>query len=163
LTGKRAPKAVRTSLRNLATGSGAYDHVYEDAVERIKGQVKDQELATQALSWITCAKRPLATLEPQHALAVEPGAPKLDEDNLPQIEDIVSVCAGLVTVDEENGIIRLVHYTTQEYFERTQTQWLPRAEANITTICVTYLFFDVFRSGFCQTDDEFEERLRRKS
>ena len=46
--------------------------------------------------------------------------PKLDEENLPEIEDMVSVCAGLVTIDEESNIIRLVHYTTQEYFERTQ-------------------------------------------
>jgi hypothetical protein len=63
--------------------------------------------------------------ELQHALAVEVGEAELDEENLPEIEDIVSVCAGLVTIDEESGIIRLVHYTTQEYFERTQRQWFP--------------------------------------
>ena len=38
---------------------------------------------------------------------------------------MVSVCAGLVTVDEESDIIRLVHYTTQEFFERTQNIWFP--------------------------------------
>jgi hypothetical protein len=78
-------------------------------MNRIEGQVTDQEeLAKQVLSWITCAKRPLTTTELQHALAVEFGEPELDEENLPQIEDMVSVCAGLVTVDEESGIIRLV-------------------------------------------------------
>jgi hypothetical protein len=61
---------------------------------------------------------------------VEAGESELDEDNLPQIEDMVSVCAGLVTVDEESGIIRLVHYTTQEYFQRTQKIWFPDAENN---------------------------------
>ena len=133
-------------------------------MERIEGQVTDQEeLAKQVLSWITCAKRPLTTSELQHALAVEVGESELDEENLPEIEDMVSVCAGLVTVDEESDIIRLVHYTTQEYFERTQRHWFPNAETDITTICVTYLSFDVFESGFCQTDDEFEERLRIKS
>ena len=85
-------------------------------MERIGGQVKDQEeLAKQVLSWITCAKRPLTTSELQHALAVEVGESALDEENLPQIEDIVSVCAGLVTVDKESKFIRLVHYITQEY------------------------------------------------
>ncbi|KAH8790559.1 hypothetical protein BGZ57DRAFT_875826 [Hyaloscypha finlandica] len=55
---------MRAALKNLATGSGAYDHVYEDAMERISGQIKDQEeLAKQVLSWITCAKRPLAMTE----------------------------------------------------------------------------------------------------
>jgi hypothetical protein len=49
---------------------------------------------------------------------------------------------------------------TQEYFERTQKEWFPDTESNITTICVTYLSFCVFESGFCQTDAEFEKRLR---
>ena len=129
-------------------------------MERIKGQVKDQEeLATQVLSWIICAKRPLSTSELQHALAVEVGEPEFDKENLSQIEDVISVCAGLVTVDEESGIIRLVHYTTQEYFERTQKHWFPDAESDITTTCITYLSFSAFESGFCRTDDEFEERL----
>jgi hypothetical protein len=130
-------------------------------MERIEGQVSDQEeLAKQVLSWITCAKRPLTTSELQHALAVEVDASELDEDNLSQIEDMVSVCAGLVTVDEESGIIRLVHYTTQEYFERMQYRWFPNSESDIATTCVTYLSFSVFECGFCQTDAEFEERLR---
>jgi hypothetical protein len=128
---------------------------------RIEGQVTDQEeLAKQVLSWITCAERPLTTLELQHALAVEVGESELDEDNLPELEDMVSVCAGLVTIDEESNVIRLVHYTTQEYFERTQSHWFPNAKTDITTICISYLSFDVFERGLCQTDDEFEERLQ---
>ena len=63
-------------------------------------------------------------------------------------------------MDKESDIIRFVHHTTQEYFEQTQSKWFPDAEANITIICVTYLSFSVFESGFCQTDDEFEEQLR---
>jgi hypothetical protein len=161
LTGKRSPKAVQTALKNLATGSEAYDHAYEDAMERISGQVEDQEeLAKQVLSWVTCAKRPLATTELQHALGVEVGESKLDELNFSEIEDIVSVCAGLVTIDEEGGIVRLVHYTTQEYFERTQRKWFPNAQANITVICVSYLSFDEFGSGVCENDEEFQQRLQ---
>ena len=130
-------------------------------MDRIEGQLKDQEeLAKQVLSWITCGNRPLTTSELQHALAIEVGDSELDKDNLPQVEDILSVCAGLVTVDEESSIIRLVHYTTQEYFDRTRAKWFPNAEANITTICVTYLSFDEFESGICQNDKEFEQRLQ---
>lgn len=53
-------------------------------------------------------------MELQHALVVEVGKPKIDEENLPQIEDVVFVCARLVIVDKESGILRLVYYTTQE-------------------------------------------------
>ena len=83
----------------------------------------------------------------------------MDEENISPIELMVSVCAGLVTVDEESRIIRLVHYTTQKYLERTQNRWFPTVEADITTICVTYLSFTIFGSGHCSTDSLFEERL----
>ncbi|KAL6904181.1 ankyrin repeat-containing domain protein [Trichoderma evansii] len=156
-----SPKAVRVALAKLPTGSEAYDFAYNDAMERIKGQVADQEeLAKQVLLWITCARRPLTTTELQHALAVEVGESEFDEENLPQTEDMVSVCAGLVTVDEESKIIRLVHYTTQEYFERTQKHWFPTAQKEIATICVAYLSFSAFETGFCETDQKFEERLQ---
>ncbi|KAL8881573.1 MAG: hypothetical protein Q9198_001245 [Flavoplaca austrocitrina] len=161
LIGKRSPKSVGTALGKLPTGSEAYDHAYRNAMIRIEGQVVDQtELAKQVLSWITCAKRPMTTSEVQHALAVEANRQELDEDNLVQIEDIVSVCAGLVTVDKKIGTIRLVHYTTQEYFERTQKHWFPNAETDITEICITYLSFKIFESGICKAQSEFEERLQ---
>jgi hypothetical protein len=128
-------------------------------MERIEGQIKNsRELAKQVLSWITCAKRPLTTSELRHALAVEIGEFKLDEENLPEIEDVLSVCAGLVTVDEQSDVIRLVHYTTQEYFERTWNFWFPNAQKDIATVCVTYLSFDAF-TGFCLSDADFEIRL----
>jgi hypothetical protein len=149
------------ALGKLTKGSEAYDDAYKEAMERTESQIADsKELAKQALSLITCARRPLTTLELRHALAVEIGESKFDEENLPEIEDVVSVCAGLVTVDEGSDIIRLVHYTTQEYFERTAGIWFPEAEKDITTICVTYLSFDVFAGGFCEKDEDFDARLQ---
>ena len=115
-----SPKAIRTALKKLSAGSEAlaYDCAYNRAMERITGQGPDsKDLAMRVLWWIAFTTRPLTTLELQHALAVEIGERAIDEENLPEIEDMVSVCAGLVTVDEESGIIRLVHYTTQKYFE----------------------------------------------
>ncbi|KAK4248955.1 hypothetical protein C7999DRAFT_39939 [Corynascus novoguineensis] len=138
LKGKRSVKAVRAALETLHTGSQAYDHAYKDAMDRIKGQLKDQEeLAKQVLSWITCAKRPLSTTELQIALGVEVGETELDPDNIPLVQDIVS----------ESGIIRL-------------KRWFPNAQVDITDICATYLSFSSFESGFCPTDAEFEDRLR---
>lgn len=130
-------------------------------MKRIEGQVVDQiELAKQVLSWITSAKRPMTTSELQHALAVEINEQELDQDNIVQIEDVVSVCGGLVTVDKQTEIIRLVHYTAQEYFDRTQKDWFPSAEAYITDICMTYLSLKSFESGICKAQSEFEERLQ---
>ncbi|OAA74311.1 Ankyrin repeat-containing domain protein [Akanthomyces lecanii RCEF 1005] len=161
LKGKTSAKGIRIALAKLGTGSQAYDYAYDDVMERIKGQFDDEtKLAIRVLSWIVNAKRPLTTSELQYALAVEVDEVKLDTDNFPDVKLMVSVCAGLVTVDEKSSIIRLVHYTTQEYFERTQEVWFPNAQDDITEICVTYLSLSVFGSGFCQTEAEFDERLR---
>lgn len=152
---------MKDVLKDVPTGRKAYDYAYEKAMERIEcSDVDSRELAKQVLLWITCSKRPLSTSELQYALAVEVGEAELDEENLLQIEDIVSVCTGLVTVDKESSIIRLVHYTTQEYFERARHNLFPRAESKITITCITYLSFNRFDSGFCSTEDEFKWRLQ---
>ena len=165
-----SPKAIRVALRQFqmqAQDSSenkklkVLSKVYDRAMDRINGQREGfRLLAKKVLSWITRATRPLTTLELRHAIAVEIDELELDEGNLPDIEDIVSVCAGLVTVDKESNIIRLVHYTTQEYFDRTQSHWFPSADAEIATICVTYLSISVFEGGAYPKDDELEKPLR---
>jgi hypothetical protein len=95
LIGRRSPWHVRTALKTLPTGAAAYDHAYEDAMRRTEGQVAcRKELAKDVLSWITCAKRPLTTSELRYSLAVDFGDPEFNEEKLPEIEDIISVCAG---------------------------------------------------------------------
>ena len=128
-------------------------------MNRIESQGEGfRELAKKVLSWVINTKRTLSTAELQHALAVEPRTRVLNTDFVPDIEIVGSVCAGLVTVDIQSDVVRLVHYTTQEYFERIS--WFPMAKSDITATCVTYLSFSTFDSGFCWTDKEFEERLQ---
>ncbi|KAF2967480.1 hypothetical protein GQX73_g6090 [Xylaria multiplex] len=161
LVGKDTPKAMRKALQGLVTGADAYNIYYEHAMERVEGQLEEQtKRAKQVLSWVTCAMRPLTILELQHAVALEPDELGHDEDNMPQVEDMISVCAGLVAVDEESRIVRLVHYTTQEYFARTQSKWFPDAQLSITITCITYLSYQDFANGECETTHEFRKRLR---
>jgi hypothetical protein len=104
-------------LDKLSGGSAALNEVLDDAygeaIKRIDRQPAGARLlAKRALSWITYAQRLLTTKELCHALAIQPGDKALNNDNIYDVEDVISVCAGLVTVDEESDIIRLVHYTT---------------------------------------------------
>ncbi|KAK3367661.1 hypothetical protein B0H63DRAFT_504525 [Podospora didyma] len=134
---------------------------YHRTMERIMGQGPEPlKLATQAVTWITCAERVLTAVELQHAIAVNDGDTKLKGDNIPIINRIVSVCAGLVIVDTNSGTIRLVHYTTQDYLDQTKTSRFQDAKSDIQETCVTYLSFNAFASGMCRTDNEFEQRLR---
>lgn len=155
---KTTPKAVRLALKKLPqvrpegsqdhqrTNSSqarqAYDISYEDTMERIRTQHPDSwALAKRVLGWIARAKRPLKTLELRTALAVELDEKVLDPDNMPAIEDMISVCAGLVTIDEQSNIVRLIHYTTQEFYERTWSTWFSETDVDICKTCLKYLSF----------------------
>ncbi|PTB57987.1 hypothetical protein M431DRAFT_77404, partial [Trichoderma harzianum CBS 226.95] len=153
---KRTQKKIKDTLKELPIGRNTYDYTYEEAMKRIISQAPDTtELARVVLSWIVCAKRPLKALELQHALAVEPKKYRIDEENLLPIGDMASICAGLVTIEGNSGTVRLIHYTTHEYLERTMERWLPDAESVITTICTTYLLLDDFKTGPCKPCGEY--------
>jgi hypothetical protein len=138
------------------------DKAYQDAIERLEAQLPDDSaLAKTVLSWITYAQRLLTVDEVCHALAVEYGKDNLDFDNILSVNDIVSVCAGLITVDKESNIIRLVHYTTQEYLERVRESWIPDAQQEIASTCLTYLSFRSFSHGSCPSNVEFKSRLEQ--
>jgi hypothetical protein len=167
-------------LETLQKGPKALGHAYGEAIKRIRSQREGfRRLAENVLLWVTCAKRLLTTSELQHALAVRIEKSTLDEKDLADTNIMVSVCAGLVMIDKKSDIIRLVHDTTREYLQthifcltheseedpavsgiEKNNIAMADAQNTITTICVTYLSFTVFESGFCQTDAEFEERLR---
>lgn len=118
-----------------------------------------RELAMKVMLWITFAKRPLTTLDLQHALATKVRKSSLDKADQLLIPDVLSACSGLVTIDEKSHIIRLVHYTTQEYLVRTQRHQFLDAHTHITIICIA-LSVDAFHTGRCITDDEFAKRLQ---
>ncbi len=136
--GMGGAQAKRIKLRVLA-------NAYEGKlIKRIHKQGKVQKACDGGSCRGSPSRREqITTSELQHALATKPGKTKLDDGDVACIEDIVSICAGLVTVDEESGIIRLVHYTTQKYLERTRKKWFPDAESVITATCVAYLSFNV--------------------
>ncbi|KAJ6256405.1 hypothetical protein Dda_8905 [Drechslerella dactyloides] len=158
-------KKIKAVLDQISERKGmmadAYEQAYNGAMERIESHNQDSRgLAKQVLSWIICAMRPLTLSELRCALAVEPNQSEFDDENLPDANRMISVCAGLVTVDEDSNIIRLVHYTAQEYFDRHQETLFPDCQTDITNTCVTYLSYEKFRDGPCETEGLFRTRLK---
>jgi ankyrin repeat protein len=72
---------------------------------------------------------------------------------------MVSVCSGLVTIDQESRIIRLVHCSVKEFLEQSECRWFSKASADILAGCLTYISSEHFTSGFCENDRTYEERL----
>jgi ankyrin repeat protein len=146
-------KRVRILGAQFQTGSGAYDHAYDDTMKRIEQQSSfSQDLAKRILGWVTFSARPLTAIELQDAIAVEIGEPEFDQTNIIDIEEMISVCSGLIVVEENSNIAKLVHYTAQEYLKRTCKSWYPDVHEFLTDTCLTYLSFDNFGDP-CLTQD----------
>ncbi|KAJ7162325.1 ankyrin repeat-containing domain protein [Mycena filopes] len=140
LAEQRTLKKVWTALNNLPE---TLAETYADAMRRIDTQSEgDRQIAQAVLTWVTHAKQILSVADLRVALAIEPGAKELDDDDLLDIETILGVCAGLIIVDEHLSVVRLVHYTTQEYMDSISVQHFPRAQIKITRSLLTFLSFE---------------------
>lgn len=105
------------------------------------------ELAKRTIGWIANAKRPLTVEELEEALAIEIDSAELDETNITDIEQLTSYCCGLVMVDETTQHVKLVHYTTQTYFEGLWETWCPEIHQIISDSCLTYVAYDSFEEA----------------
>ncbi|KAK6827461.1 serine/threonine-protein kinase ripk4 [Apiospora arundinis] len=154
-------KKVRNMLVEMASPTESTKEAYVDAYEATMRRIEGQHHATRALQvlgWITCARRQLSKVELQHALGVAHGSDAMNPEDLPKVEHLVSVCAGLVTADEGTGVIRLVHYTAQEYFESTMGRWFPNIQTEITRTCISYLSYQAFHTGHCLLLKKYYQR-----
>jgi len=135
------------------------NELYDVAKQRIDRQPESKrQLAYRILSWIYMASRPLVINELLEAVAVEEGDRFLDPDGIREPEVILEVCGSFVSIDNESGEVQLVHYTAQEYLSNDHFRLLP--QKNLAGTCVTYLSFDVFESGPCQTENDTNYRRR---
>ncbi|KAI0802299.1 ankyrin repeat-containing domain protein [Xylaria sp. FL0064] len=153
---------VKMRLKNLSRGPGGLHAMYEQAMMRIESQgTSTQELAKKVLKWIFHARSPLSIAALQHALAIRPELSFFDKDFIPRPEVLQSCCAGLVTIDKESDIVRLIHYTTQEYFETSSSRWFPEAQLDMSKDCITYLSYSDFARGCCVHKNNYAKRCRR--
>ena len=156
LAGKAHLRAAKLALKQLPA---TLDGIYENSIDRIKKQTEeDVGLAWRILTWIVGTLSPLTSEQLQHALAIEPGSDSWDEDALIDIELILSVCAGLVVLDAQSSTVRLVHYTSQEFFDRRRSQLLPRIDCELAEVCLQYLSFPE-TAGSSPSDENLSLKL----
>jgi hypothetical protein len=96
----------------------------------------------RTLKWATYAKRPLRATELQQAISVTPESRDIDENDFIEVPRLISFCGGILAHDEESGVLRLVHYTTQKYLETHFSSMDGNAEIAMT--CLRYFSFPVF-------------------
>lgn len=150
-------RALENAMASLSTGTSTYDDAYDRTMIRIKSQPGDQaSIAEDVLAWLTFAQRPLMSEELRTAIIVQETDTHLDEKSLIDVEDLISVCAGLVTVDKKDNSVTLIHYTTKEYLNRRLAKWRQGPNAAIAMLCVTYLLFPIFDVEFSKLEGYLE-------
>lgn len=161
LSRKLSCREVRTALKTLPK---TLDAVYADAYERIEHQETEfAELAEAVLFWVICARRNFTVQDLQHLYATQElsDGELLEEDDLPDGDILTEACGGLVMVDAESQVVRLVHYTAQQYFEEYHKLLIKRAQLTLTRISLTYLALPNFSSGACTNDADMSLRLKQ--
>jgi len=125
-------------LRTITEGLDLKD-VYGATLERIKEQGREKgRLGIAALMGISHSGRLLQLDELLHALAVEIGFADLNAEKIPSVETLLSCCLGLVVVDREASIVRLIHFTLQDYLY-TCPDLFGATHSIMATTCLTYL------------------------
>jgi hypothetical protein len=93
--------AIRDALLNLPQG---FDAIYHDIINRIRAQEEpDKHLAETTLAWVAYGQRPLSITELRCALSGNK-----EPSSLPDLEIIVSACAGIIVVDEGSQTVRFI-------------------------------------------------------
>ena len=146
--------------------SPALNEFYSNTLRSIvEGKFAESQFGRLVLSLLVCPQRPVTVTEMQHALAVERVdpilGPRLDENNLPEVDDMLSACLGLLAINKTTDTFYFVHHTAAEYYKRMFTGRKTDDHHRVGRLCVNYLSLHDFKSGACRTDKEYERRLAR--
>jgi ankyrin repeat protein len=134
--------------------------VYEQTINRIKQQLPHRAaLASQILMWLTHARKEFTVTELQHALVAQSLQQGVGSPDLLDGDELLAMCAGLVTVDRSRDVVRLAHHSAREYLKLRSGELLPSTEKDIARTCLACLSFNRFTEGNYTQWQELEEWL----
>ncbi|KAF3019778.1 hypothetical protein E8E14_011691 [Neopestalotiopsis sp. 37M] len=152
---------IETALISQEASFSVLRAAWNDPIQRFVEPGEWDSLAASALMWIIYAQWPMTASMLQHALAIQlHGDDKnlLSPDKIPSLEDILSACAGFLSIESGTGIVNIVHASAKEFL--VQSQWFPRANEIIAETCTRYLCLEHFATGHVQSDGELQERFQ---
>jgi len=155
----KTAKEVEETLNSLPD---TYDGCYEFTLKQIERKDASQrQLAFKVLSWLSFVFDGLTVSAFQEALSVQTRDKKVDEEKPIPVEELISVCSGLVVTysDTENNTqkIRLLHETASTYLKNFGP---PLGHEMILEACLAYLSLTKF-SELCIFRTRIDERGRQ--
>lgn len=140
-------KELKVSLENIPSGL----HIaYHATMQRIidQGQSRSRR-AFEVMKWVLLAKRPLMSVEMEHAVSIEHESNDIDCEDIVPATTLASLCAGLVLIDN-NGDFRFMHQTVPEYLKQHHSEKFQDADSSIAESCLTYVRYETFAKGPCE-------------
>ncbi|KAH6899219.1 hypothetical protein BKA70DRAFT_1198452, partial [Coprinopsis sp. MPI-PUGE-AT-0042] len=114
--------------------------IYRKTWERILAQgPKHVNLATLILLWITHAHSEMTIDALSHAVATSPDTHTFEPKRVVPEALLLSVCCGLVSVDEKTRLVHLIHYTTRDAILPRILDLYPIPHAILAHVCIISL------------------------
>ncbi|KAH6876908.1 hypothetical protein BKA70DRAFT_1127813, partial [Coprinopsis sp. MPI-PUGE-AT-0042] len=139
---------IREVKKTLATFPTDIEDLYRKTWQRILDLAPAKSLlARNALTWVVHATRSLTIKELLEAVASCPDTHRFEQDRLVQEATLIGFCHGLVAIEEETRLVRLVHYTAKDVLERLIIETSPQPHSLLSAVCLARLA----DSGFLRT------------
>ncbi|KAH6889026.1 hypothetical protein BKA70DRAFT_884392 [Coprinopsis sp. MPI-PUGE-AT-0042] len=138
------------------------EDVYRQTWARISNEShKHASLAKAVLVWVLNASRSMTIDELERAMATSPDTHKFEPRRLVPETTLVSLCGGLIAVEEESRLVRLVHYTAKDTLEDLLHDAFPQPHSLLAAVCMTHLTDCGFQSTTINSEDEFRSVLEK--
>ncbi|KAH6916395.1 hypothetical protein BKA70DRAFT_1140544, partial [Coprinopsis sp. MPI-PUGE-AT-0042] len=138
------------------------EDVYRRTWARISNQIrKHASLAKAVLVWVLNASRSMTIEELERAVATSPDAHRFEPRQLVPGTTLVSLCGGLITVEEESRLVRLVHYTAEDTLKNLLHEAFPHPHTLLAAVCMTHLTECGFQNTTISSEGEFKTVLEK--
>jgi len=95
--------------------------------------------AKQTLLWISKTARPLKVNELRHAMLISETPLNFKPSTIPAGQLFVEYCFGFVVIDTKSDIVRLAHFSIDEYLRQRNFNFLAPANTTIALACINYM------------------------
>jgi ankyrin repeat protein len=123
-----------------------------------KSGIPDRSLQTKTLQVVLAACQPLTVEELREALSVTPGDATWNPSKLlNDVHSALACCGCLLTVDEEESTVRVIHHSVKQYllhgFDDVKREGFSfeDAQRTLADTIVTYLGYGVFETQLSRT------------
>ncbi|KAH6887856.1 hypothetical protein BKA70DRAFT_71651 [Coprinopsis sp. MPI-PUGE-AT-0042] len=137
------------------------ENTYAQTWSRILNQhPRHVSLAKAVLLWVVNAARSVTVEELQRAVATSPHNHKFEPARMVPETTFLGLCHGLVVLEEESRLVRLVHYTARKPVEESLLESFPHPHSLQASICMTHLTKCEFESTTIDSKQALEQALK---